>query len=83
MAELARALSVCVQLNGNGQLRGEAIAVLGDCCPRLTELHLARCSGVKEWALRRVWHGCGGLQVVDLSHCPLVGDQTLREMAAG
>jgi hypothetical protein len=74
-------LGLGVQISGNSGLNGSGVAVLGDCCPLLRELKVSRCVGLSEWALERVFHGCGKLEVVDLSYLPQLKDQLVKDMA--
>lgn len=72
---------VMMQLSDNPGLNGHGLSVLGDCCPKMTELSLSKCPNIAEWALTKVLHGCRLLEVIDLSHCPQVKDEVVKALA--
>ena len=57
------------------------LAILGECCPLLKELHISRCTGLASWAMNRVWTGCNNLEVLDMSYMTQLTDQDICEMA--
>ena len=75
--------SPLTQLNGNAQIRGQGLAVIGECCPLLKELRLSQCKGLQTWSLARIWTSCHHLEILDLSYLNQLEDEGVRQMSKG
>lgn len=69
-------ISNCDEITDNG------ICNLGIQCHALQEMYMNGCTQVSVVGLRQIVHLCKSLEVLDLSDCPQMNDQTLIALAS-